>query len=193
MTDQLVAARRRPTQGCTTLTCRYLHHIPAALPFPALLHDSALILQFDLTLHIAPLQLHVAAQVGSWCTHIYITACMLCQSQMHCCQQRHAGVRCHITASFSDCDSPRATDKYVVNCTVPHCTACNSLVPCICKAVADYSVLSCKKRVPVCTAGNLTGAVVGMTGEHAVQHAQGQAGAAGPCVQKQEQGADQDV
>ena len=39
----------------------------------------------------------------------------------------------------------------------------------------------------------LTSTVVGMTGEHAVQHAQGQAGPAGPCLQEQEQGADQDV
>jgi len=38
-----------------------------------------------------------------------------------------------------------------------------------------------------------TSAVVGMTGERAVQHSQGQAGATRPCVQEQEQGAEQDV
>ncbi len=68
-------------------------------------------------------------------------------------------------------------------------------MPCTFKAKADYSdpVLSCKERVSGYTACNVTTALVGMTGECAVQHSQGQAGATRPCVQEQEQGADQEL
>ncbi len=50
-----------------------------------------------------------------------------------------------------------------------------------------------QENIRIYAAYKVTSAVVGMTGERAVQHSQGQAGAAGPCLQEQEQGAEQDV
>ena len=102
--------------------------------------------------------------------------------------------QCHTAASFYPIvtapepvtnSTPSALVHHVLQPGVLHLQSYSELLkPCSVMQVESTRMRRLRK---------LTSTVVGMTGEHAVQHAQGQAGPAGPCLQEQEQGADQDV